>query len=44
MDPAPASSSASFGKMLDRIANYLTQQLDTRSMVRSAMVYRSSSR
>ncbi|MCG3181600.1 MAG: Type II secretion system protein F [Phycisphaerae bacterium] len=31
--------SGSFGKMLDRIADYLTQQSETRSMVRSAMIY-----
>lgn len=31
--------SGSFGSMLDRIANYLTQQMETRSMVRSAMIY-----
>ena len=31
--------SGSFGKMLDRIANYLNQQMETRSMVRSAMIY-----
>ena len=31
--------SGSFGHMLERIAAYLGQQLETRSMVRSAMVY-----
>lgn len=31
--------SGSFGKMLDRIAAYLNQQMETRSMVRSAMIY-----
>ncbi|MDD4889695.1 MAG: type II secretion system F family protein [Phycisphaerae bacterium] len=31
--------SGSFGKMLDRIVNYLAQQMETRSMVRSAMIY-----
>ena len=31
--------SGSFAKMLDRIAAYLTQQIETRSMVRGAMIY-----
>ena len=31
--------SGSFGKMLERIANYLSQQIETRSMVRGAMIY-----
>ncbi|HAU36606.1 MAG TPA: type II secretion system F family protein [Phycisphaerales bacterium] len=31
--------SGSFGHMLDRIATYLAQQLETRSMIRGAMVY-----
>ncbi len=31
--------SGSFGSMLDRIAAYLNQQMETRSMVRSAMIY-----
>ena len=31
--------SGSFGSMLDRIAAYLEQQIETRSQVRSAMVY-----
>jgi len=31
--------SGSFGHMLERIAGYLRQQLETRSMVRGAMVY-----
>ncbi len=31
--------SGSFGHMLDRISSYLSQQLETRSMVRGAMIY-----
>lgn len=31
--------SGNFGQMLDRIANYLSQQVEIRSMVRGAMVY-----
>ena len=31
--------SGSFGHMLERIAGYLSQQIETRSMVRGAMVY-----
>jgi len=31
--------SGSFGHMLDRIANYQARQLETRSMVRGAMIY-----
>jgi type IV pilus assembly protein PilC len=31
--------SGNFGKMLERIANYLSQQIETRSMVRGAMIY-----
>jgi type IV pilus assembly protein PilC len=31
--------SGNFGAMLDRIANYLAQQVETRNMVRGAMVY-----
>lgn len=31
--------SGSFAKMLDRIASYLAQQIETRSMVRGAMIY-----
>ncbi len=31
--------SGSFGSMLDRIGAYLTQQMETRSMVRGAMIY-----
>lgn len=31
--------SGSFAKMLDRIAAYLAQQIETRSMVRGAMIY-----
>jgi len=31
--------SGSFGRMLERIANYLSQQAETRSMVRGAMIY-----
>jgi len=31
--------SGNFGHMLDRIAGYLQQQIDTRSMVRGAMIY-----
>jgi len=31
--------SGNFAHMLERIANYLTQQIETRSMVRGAMIY-----
>ncbi|MBN1764956.1 MAG: type II secretion system F family protein [Sedimentisphaerales bacterium] len=31
--------SGSFGSMLDRIANYMAQQIETRSQVRGAMIY-----
>jgi len=31
--------SGSFGHMLERISNYLSQQIETRSMVRGAMIY-----
>ena len=31
--------SGSLGRMLERIADYLSQQLDTRAMVRGAMIY-----
>ena len=34
-----AELSGSFGHMLERIANYLAQQVETRNMVRGAMVY-----
>jgi type IV pilus assembly protein PilC len=31
--------SGGFSKMLDKVANYLAQQIETRSMVRGAMIY-----